>query len=134
MNQTQSQSFLFSNTIPVAELEVVKRTGTVFQIGVGKHLLGRVLNALAEPIDGGHAIQKDEWRSIEAAIPGIIDRSPVNESLETGILSVDALFPIEKAKESSLSATEAPEKHRLLLILFCIKKAKMLSVFMLQLA
>lgn len=90
--------FLFSNTIPVAELEVVKRTGTVFQIGVSKNLLGRVLNSLAEPIDGGHAIQKDEWRSIEAAIPGIIDRAPVNESLETGILSVDALFPIGKGQ------------------------------------
>src|SRR5581483_7431498 len=90
--------FLLSKAIPVAELEVVKRTHHVFKTPVGENLLGRVINAQGEPCDGGGDLQCTEFRSIETDIPGIMERSPVNESLETGILAIDVLVPIGKGQ------------------------------------
>lgn len=90
--------FLLSGNIPVAELEIAKRTGSPYTTPVGMQLLGRTINAIGEPIDGLGAIKADEHRPIEATIPGIIERSPVNESLETGILAIDALVPIGRGQ------------------------------------
>lgn len=90
--------FLLYGTIPVEEREVARRTGSVFKTPVGMKLLGRVINALGKPIDGLGDIQADEFLPIEADIPGIIERSPVNRPLETGILSVDALVPIGRGQ------------------------------------
>ncbi|TET05764.1 F0F1 ATP synthase subunit alpha [Candidatus Dependentiae bacterium] len=89
-------------TIPVAELEVAKRTGGVFKAPVGSGLLGRVVNALGRPIDGLGDIEVAEFRSIEAPIPAIVDRSPVNKSLETGILAIDSLVPIGRGQRELL--------------------------------
>jgi F-type H+-transporting ATPase subunit alpha len=93
-----SVSVFLLGPIPVAELEVAKRTGSDFKIPVGDNLIGRVINALGHPIDGLGEIEPQEYRSIESIIPGIIERSPVNESLETGIVAIDALVPIGKGQ------------------------------------
>ncbi len=90
--------FLLHGTIQVAELEVARRTGSVFKTPVGMKLLGRVINAIGRPIDGLGNLEIDAFRPIESIIPGIIERSPVNESLETGILVIDALVPIGKGQ------------------------------------
>lgn len=90
--------FLLDVTIPVDELEVVKRTGGEFKVPVGEHLLGRVINAIGKPIDGLGEIKGEEMRPVEVMAPGIIERSPVNESLETGIMVVDSLVPIGKGQ------------------------------------
>lgn len=90
--------FLLSNAISVAEEEVVRRTNNVFTTPVSNSLIGRVINALGQPIDGMGPIEAQEMRPIETAIPGIIERSPVNESLETGIIAIDALVPIGKGQ------------------------------------
>jgi F-type H+-transporting ATPase subunit alpha len=90
--------FLLVTNIPVSELEVARRTGTVFKTPVGEKLLGRVINAVGEPLDGLGNFPTDELRPIEVAIPGIVERSPVNESLETGLLAIDALVPIGKGQ------------------------------------
>ena len=90
--------FLLDASIPVIEGEVVKRTGNVFKIPVSEQLLGRAVNVLAKPIDGLGIIASDEMRAIESVIPGIIERSPVNESLETGIIAIDALVPVGKGQ------------------------------------
>lgn len=90
--------FLLSNAIPVAELEVVRRTGNVFTTPVTNALIGRVINAVGQPIDGMGPLPEHQLRPIEAVIPGIIERSPVNESLETGIIAIDALVPIGKGQ------------------------------------
>lgn len=94
--------FLLHNTISVKELEVVKRTGTLFQIPLGKDLLGRVINPLGKPLDGMPQVQIEEYRSIESTIPGVIERSPVNESLETGIFIIDTLIPVGKGQRELL--------------------------------
>ncbi len=90
--------FLLYSAISVVELEVAKRTGTVFKTPVGMGLVGRVINAVGKPLDALGDIKADEYRAIEVSIPQIIDRSPVNESLETGLLAIDALVPIGKGQ------------------------------------
>lgn len=90
--------FLLYAHIPVKELEVVTRTGTVFRAPVGYSLLGRVIDAIGKPIDALGDFEPDEMRPIEVDIPGIIERSPINESLETGIMAIDALVPVGKGQ------------------------------------
>ncbi len=90
--------FLLHSTIPVNEREVAKRTGSVFKTPVGMHLLGRVINAMGQPIDGLGELKVDDHWPIEHEIPGIIDRSPVNQPLETGTMAVDVLVPIGRGQ------------------------------------
>lgn len=90
--------FLLYTNIPVAELEVARRTGGVFKAPVGQSLLGRVINAVGKPIDALGDLNVEDYRPIEAVIPGIIERSPINQSLETGIMVIDALVPIGRGQ------------------------------------
>ncbi|MEX0848932.1 MAG: F0F1 ATP synthase subunit alpha [Candidatus Dependentiae bacterium] len=90
--------FLLYNSIPVAELEVVKRTGGEFKAPVGDALIGRVINAVGKPLDGRGAIDATDYQSIQPEIASIIERSPIDESLETGIIAIDALVPIGKGQ------------------------------------
>lgn len=94
--------FLLQSAVPVAELEVAKRTGGVFKTPVGMEMVGRVINSRGLPIDGLGDIKTTELRPIEAAVPSIIERSPVNKSLETGILSIDTLVPIGRGQRELL--------------------------------
>lgn len=90
--------FLFDSGKPVDELEVVKRTGGVFKVPVGQQLCGRVIDATGVPIDGLGDINAKELRPIEAEAASIIDRSPINQSLETGIMVIDALIPVGRGQ------------------------------------
>lgn len=94
--------FLLFNTIQVKELEVVKRTGSLFKIPVSNDLLGRVIDPLGNPIDGLPQIVAQEKRPVESNIPGVIERSPVNESMETGTFAIDTLIPIGKGQRELL--------------------------------
>lgn len=96
--QDYVSAFLLYRDIPVAESEIAKRTKNVFKIPVGKNLLGRTIDALGKPIDSLGPIQSDYLMPIEATAPGVIQRSPVNESLETGILVIDSLIPVGKGQ------------------------------------
>ncbi len=89
---------LFSANGDVAQGSVVKRTGRTAGMPVGIRFLGRVVNALGEPIDGKGPINHDAYRPIEVAAPGILDRQPVNHPLETGILCIDSMFPIGRGQ------------------------------------
>ncbi|HSQ42227.1 MAG TPA: F0F1 ATP synthase subunit alpha [Fibrobacteraceae bacterium] len=82
----------------VREGDIVVRTGKIASVNVGKGTLGRVLNALGEPIDGGPALVAEAQAPIEIKAPGIIDRQNVCEPLYTGIKSIDAMFPIGKGQ------------------------------------
>lgn len=90
--------FLIRAQTPVTELEIARRTGTVFKVPVGKAFLSRVINAIGQPIDNLGDIEYQELRPIEVIIPGIIERTPINQSLETGIIAIDALIPIGKGQ------------------------------------
>jgi F-type H+/Na+-transporting ATPase subunit alpha len=105
--------FLIQAQVPVAELEIAKRTGGVFKTPVGTGLLGRVVNAIGDPIDDLGPVQYSELRPIETVIPGIIERSPINESLETGKLSIDALVPIGKGQRELIIGNRGSGKTSL---------------------
>ncbi len=107
--------FLLYGTIPVSELEVAKRTGSVFKTPVGMNLIGRVINAMGEPIDGLGKIKADDYWPIEADIPGIIERSPVNQSLETGMLVVDAMVPIGRGQRELIIGNRNTGKTSLII-------------------
>ncbi len=82
----------------IKEGDVVKRTGKVVSVPVGENLLGRVVNALGEPIDGKGTIEAADFRPIETPALGIVDREPVNEPLQTGIKAIDSMIPIGKGQ------------------------------------
>ena len=116
--------FLLASPQPVTELEVAKRTGSVFKIPVGMELLGRIVSIHGEPIDGLGALACTELRAIEADIPGIAERSPVNESLETGILAVDALVPIGKGQRELIIGNRNTGKSALAIDTILHQKGK----------
>jgi len=89
---------LFSAEGDISEGSPVKRTGRTAGMPVGIRFLGRVVNALGEPIDGKGPIVHDAYRPIEAAAPGILDRQAVDRPLETGILCIDSMFPIGRGQ------------------------------------
>ncbi len=89
---------LFGDGSQIAQGSIVRRTGKTAGLPVGEGFLGRVINALGEPIDGGGDIKADGYRPIENPAPGIIDRQPVNTPMETGLLSIDAMFPIGRGQ------------------------------------
>jgi len=90
--------FLLKNNIPVVEQEVVTRVGKVLEIPVGKALLGRVVNALGFPIDALGDIQAEKHMPVEAQSPDIVTRTPIHESMQTGVMVIDALFPVGKGQ------------------------------------
>ncbi len=89
---------LFDNEGDIVEGSRGVRTGRRAGIPVGDGFLGRVINALGEPIDGAGSIVADGYRAIEQPAPGIIDRQPVSEPMQTGILAIDAMFPIGRGQ------------------------------------
>ena len=82
----------------IKEGDVVKRTGRIVEVPVGEALIGRVVNALGQPIDGKGSIETDKFRPVESPAPGIMDRKSVSEPLQTGIKSIDSMIPIGRGQ------------------------------------
>ena len=89
---------LFGDDAAVEEDATVRRTKKRAGMPVGEKFLGRVVNALGDPIDGKGAVKAEGYRPIEAPAPAIIDRQPVNRPLETGLLAIDSMFPIGRGQ------------------------------------
>lgn len=89
---------IFGDDRPIEEGQTVKRSGNVVQVPVGKGLLGRVVNALGEPIDGKGPIKSTEFYPVERKAPGVIDRQSVTEPMQTGIKALDALVPVGRGQ------------------------------------
>jgi F-type H+-transporting ATPase subunit alpha len=88
----------FGDVTNVKEGTVVKRTGRILDVGVGEALVGRVVNALGQPIDGKGPIETPHRRRVEVKAPGILQRQPVREPLQTGIKAIDAMVPIGRGQ------------------------------------
>ena len=82
----------------IKEGDTVKRTGKVVSVPVGQGLIGRVVNALGEPIDGKGVIPAEEYRAIESPAPGIIERQHVSRPLQTGVKAIDSMIPIGRGQ------------------------------------
>jgi len=89
---------LLGRDTEIKEGELVKTTGRIIEVPVGEALLGRVVNALGEPVDGGKAIPARERREIETRAPNVVQRQPVKEPLQTGLKSIDAMTPIGRGQ------------------------------------
>jgi F-type H+-transporting ATPase subunit alpha len=89
---------LFGEAQAIGEGDEVRRTGRIAEVPVGPELRGRVVNALGQPIDGKGDIKSAHTRRIELKAPGIVDRQPVREPLQTGIKAIDALIPIGRGQ------------------------------------
>jgi len=89
---------MMGESFHVREGDTVKRTGDIISVPVGDQLLGRVVNALGIPIDGGPAIQATEIRQVELKAPGIVARKSVHQPLQTGLKAVDSMIPIGRGQ------------------------------------
>ena len=89
---------LFGNDREVEAGSLVYRTGKTAGIPAGEGLIGRVVDALGSPVDGGGAIAAEDYMPVESPAPSIIDRQPVNTPLRTGILAIDTMFPIGRGQ------------------------------------
>ncbi len=89
---------IYGDYLSVKEGDVVKSTGKLLEVPVGEEMLGRVVDALGRPIDGGPPIQASETRKVDIIAPGIAGRQPVHEPLQTGIKAVDSMIPIGRGQ------------------------------------
>ena len=89
---------IFGDDREIMEGQTVKRTGAIVDVPVGKGLLGRVVDALGNPIDGKGPIKSDERKRVDVKAPGIIPRKSVNEPMATGLKAIDALIPIGRGQ------------------------------------
>src|SRR5699024_3389057 len=89
---------LLGSDANIKEGDTVKRTGRIVEVPVGDAMVGRVVNSLGQLIDGKGSINTEKFRPIERIAPGVISRKSVDEPLQTGIKSIDALFPIGRGQ------------------------------------
>ena len=89
---------LFGEFHLVSEGDVVKRTQQIMQVPAGDAMLGRVVDSLGRPVDGKGPIETDDACSIERLAPGVIDRQPVSEPLQTGLKAIDSMIPIGRGQ------------------------------------
>jgi F-type H+-transporting ATPase subunit alpha len=98
LEQDNVGAVLFGEDKLIKEGDLVKRTRRISQVPVGEQLVGRVVNALGQPIDEGPPVEAKEFRSIEQKAPGIVVRQPVKEPLQTGLKAVDSMIPIGRGQ------------------------------------
>src|SRR5499426_2093554 len=98
LEESQVGVVLLGEYTEIREGDQVKRTRRIMEVPVGEALVGRVVNALAEPIDGKGPIAKAQGEPIERLAPGVVDRQPVKEPLQTGIKAIDSMIPIGRGQ------------------------------------
>src|SRR4249920_3696129 len=98
LEESQVGVVLLGQYTEIREGNQVKRTGRIMEVPVGDALIGRVVNALAHPIDGRGPIVSDKFNPVERIAPGVVDRQPVKEPLQTGIKAIDAMIPIGRGQ------------------------------------
>src|SRR3989337_697559 len=108
-------AILFGEDSMIKEGDTVKRTGNIARIPVGKSLVGRVVNALGEPIDGRVPIDTKDKRRIEINAPGIVARQPVKEPLQTGLKAIDGMIPIGRGQRELIIGDRQTGKTAVLL-------------------
>jgi F-type H+-transporting ATPase subunit alpha len=94
LEEDQVGVVLLGDYTKIEEGDIVKRTNKIMSVPVGDAMLGRVVDALGNPVDDKGPIQTDKRNALERLAPGVIDRQPVREPVQTGIKSIDAMIPI----------------------------------------
>src|SRR3954453_8171238 len=94
LEEDKGGTVLFGEFQAIKEGDLVKRTGRIMQVPVGEAMIGRVVNALGLPIDERGPIMTEIFNSVKRIAPGIVDRQPVKEPLQTGLKAIDSMVPI----------------------------------------
>jgi F-type H+-transporting ATPase subunit alpha len=98
LEEDQVGAVLLGDYTTIKEGDEVKRTGRIMSVPVGEALIGRVVNALGEPIDGKGPIQTDKFNPVERLAPGVVSRQGVKEPMQTGIKAIDAMIPVGRGQ------------------------------------
>src|SRR5579872_1112605 len=98
LEEDQVGAVLLGEFAGIKEGDEVRRTGRIMSVPVGEAMVGRVVNALGQPIDGKGPIETKQFNAIERLAPGVVDRMPVREPLQTGIKAIDAMIPIGRGQ------------------------------------
>ncbi|HWP85660.1 MAG TPA: F0F1 ATP synthase subunit alpha [Terriglobia bacterium] len=98
LEEDQVGAVLLGDYSEIREGDPVKRTGRIMQVPVGEALIGRVVNALGQPIDDKGPVATDQFNPVERIAPGVVDRQPVKEPLQTGLKAIDAMIPIGRGQ------------------------------------
>jgi F-type H+-transporting ATPase subunit alpha len=98
LEEDEVGAVILGEATEIREGDEVRRTGRIMSVPVGPNLIGRVVNALGEPIDGKGPIETEHFLPIERIAPGVIDRQPVKEPLQTGLKAIDAMIPIGRGQ------------------------------------
>src|SRR6266446_7053765 len=98
LEEDQVGAVLLGEFSGIKEGDEVRRTGRIMSVPVGEAMIGRVVNALGEPIDGKGPIESTQFNAIERLAPGVVDRQPVKEPMQTGIKAIDAMIPIGRGQ------------------------------------
>ncbi len=98
LEQENVGSVLFGDETKLHEGDEVKRTGRIMEVPVGEGMLGRVVNPLGQPLDGKGPIKTEKFCPLEVIAPGVVERQPVKEPLQTGIKAIDAMIPIGRGQ------------------------------------
>ncbi len=98
LDEDQVGAVLLGEYEEIKEGDIVKRTGRIMSVPVGEAMVGRVVNALGEPIDGKGPIETDEYSPVERLAPGVVERQPVKEPLQTGLKAIDSMIPIGRGQ------------------------------------
>ena len=114
---------IFGNDRDIKEGDTVKRTGAIVDAPVGKGLLGRVVDALGNPIDGKGPIVADERKRVDVKAPGIIPRKSVHEPMSTGLKAIDALIPVGRGQRELIIGDRQTGKTAVVLDTFLNQKA-----------
>lgn len=109
----------------IKEGDQVRRTGRIMQVPVGDQLIGRVVNALGQPIDGKGAITPEGYRPIEYPAPGIADRKSVFEPLQTGLKAIDAMVPIGRGQRELIIGDRGTGKSAIAIDTILNQKGRM---------
>ncbi len=114
---------IFGSDSQIKEGDVVKRTGTIVDVPVGKGLLGRVVDGLGNPIDGKGPIETTQRSRVEVKAPGIIPRTSVNEPVQTGLKAIDALVPVGRGQRELIIGDRQTGKSAVAVDTFINQKA-----------
>src|ERR1051325_6597028 len=98
LEEDQVGVVLLGDYTEIKEGDEVKRTGRIMSVPVGEALIGRVVNALGQPIDGKGPIQTSTFNPVERLAPGVVARQPVKEPMQTGIKAIDAMIPVGRGQ------------------------------------
>ena len=98
LEETEVGAILLGDFTSIKEGQEVRTTGKLLQVPAGKELLGRVVNALGEPLDGKGPVNTKDARPVEKIAPGIIKRRSVSQPVQTGVMAIDAMIPIGRGQ------------------------------------